>query len=218
MKDVTELIKALTGLAWPLMAGVVIWRLFPMVKEIARSRGFTIKVGEAEVTVQEYSEKLIQATADIQGRLASVSAAQAEPGGSRQPQARTLERALWVDDYPENNVTEVAQLRALGVEVRLATATDEGLRILSRAAPEFDVVISDMGRKESGRNNGDAGLDLIREIRARGEAIPIFIYAGPRTTSRRREILEAGGDGVTASPTELFELLRGVGEFPAQQS
>ncbi|MGZ0233831.1 hypothetical protein [Streptomyces sp. CPS1] len=209
MKDATELIRALTGLAWPLMAGLVLWRLFPLIKEIARSRGFTIKVGEAQLSVQEYSESLIRTTADLQGRLAAVSAPAA---------ARTLDSVLWVDDRPENNATEVAQLRALGVEVTLARSTDEGLRALSRGHRSFDAVISDLSRTERGRTNRTAGLDLIRELRAQGDTIPVFVYATSRALAQRAEIDVAGGNGVATSSTELFELLRGVGEFPAQRS
>ncbi|MEW2622050.1 response regulator [Streptomyces sp. NPDC048106] len=213
MQDATELIKALSGLAWPLLAGFVLWRLFPLIKEIARSRGFTIKVGEAEVTVQEYSENLIRATAEIQGRLASVGAAASQGAGSH-----TLDRVLWVDDHLENNATEVAQLRALGVDVKLARTTEEALRTLSHAPRPFDAIISDMGRKELGRTNRTAGFDLIRQLRARDDDTPVFIYATARAASRREEITGAGGTGVAASSTELFQLLRAVGEFPAQRA
>ncbi|SEC69863.1 CheY chemotaxis protein or a CheY-like REC (receiver) domain [Streptomyces misionensis] len=209
MKDATELIKALTGLAWPLMAGLVLWRLFPLIKEIARSRGFTIKVGEAQLSVQEYSESLIRTTADIQGRLAAVGAPAA---------AHTLDSVLWVDDRPENNATEVAQLRELGVEVTSVKSTDEGLRALARARRPFGAVVSDLSRRERGRTHRAAGLELIRELRAQGDTVPVFVYATPRALAQRAEITGAGGDGVARSSTELFELLRGVGEFPARRS
>ncbi|OIK29427.1 response regulator [Streptomyces malaysiense] len=209
MRDATELIKALTGLAWPLMTGVVLWRLFPLIKEIARSRGFTIKVGEAELSVQEVSESLIRTTADLQGRLASARA----PAVSR-----ILDSVLWVDDRPENNATEVAQLRALGVDVVLARSTDEALRALARPHRTFDAVISDMSRREGTRTNRAAGLDLIRELRAQGDTIPVFVYATARALALRGEITDAGGSGVAGSSTELFGLLRGVGEFPTQRA
>ncbi|MFH8340889.1 hypothetical protein [Streptomyces sp. AM6-12] len=209
MKDATELIKALTGLAWPLMAGVALWRLFPLIKEMVRSRGFTIRVGEAELSVQEVSENLIRTTADLQGRLASVRAPAA---------TRTLDSVLWVDDRPENNATEVAQLRSLGVDVVLAKSTDEALRALARPHRPFDAVISDLSRREGARTNRTAGLDLIRELRDRDEAIPVFVYATARALSLRAEITDAGGTGVAGSATELFQLLRDVGEFPAQRT
>ncbi|MFR9791533.1 response regulator [Streptomyces sp. MB22_4] len=212
MKDATELIRALTGLAWPLMAGVALWRLFPLIKELVRSRGFTIRVGEAEVTVQEYSESLIRATAEIQGRLATVSAVAPQAADSR-----TLDRILWVDDRPENNLTEVAQLRALGVDVSLAKSTDEGLQALAGAQRPFDAILSDMSRKERFRKNSTAGLDLIRALRAGGQTTPVFVYATARAVALRAEVTEAGGSGVAASSTELFRLLRGVGAFPAQR-
>nr|BFE82417.1 hypothetical protein GCM10020093_050180 [Planobispora longispora] len=163
VKDIAELINAIAALAWPLIVGIVVWRLFPVIKEIARSRGFTVNIGGAELTVQEISEKLLESTAVIQGRLAS-----APPEEPEALPDRYLRRVLWVDDVPANNAYEVAQLEALGVEVIRALSTGEGMAALRGATVPFDAVISDMSREEDGFYNRDAGLDLAREMRGRG--------------------------------------------------
>jgi hypothetical protein len=67
-----------------------------------------------------------------------------------------------------------------------------------------------MGRMEGRRENQNAGLDLIREMRSRHDGTPVLIYTSRHGVSRRSEILEAGGQGVTASASELFEMLRGI--------
>ncbi len=204
LSGTAEVINALTGLAWPLIAGLALWRLFPTIRKIAMSRGFTVKVGQAELTVQEVSEKLLTTTAEIQGRLASITSGTESPTETRgTPSRHQLERILWVDDTPSNNAYEVAQLE-----------TGEGVATVQSEMP-FDAVVSDMGRAETSGYNSDAGLDLIRQLRERSYSTPIFIYATRRATGRRDEIVAAGGNGVTASPTELFALLRAVGPFPA---
>ncbi|MFF4607571.1 hypothetical protein ACFY12_33150 [Streptomyces sp. NPDC001339] len=215
MKDFVDLLDVLTTLAWPLVVGLVIWRLFPTIRRIAESRGFTVKIGTAELTVQEISEKVLKTTADIQGKLASISASVPTPMESRHP-ARLLRRVLWVDDNPSNNAYEVAQLQTLGVDVVQVASTHKGIEALSGAAPPFDAVLSGMARNEESGFHQDAGLDLAKEIRARGDDVPVFLYAPDQALARRNEILEAGGSDVAGSPTALFTLLRKVGEFPRE--
>ncbi|WP_030410535.1 response regulator [Streptomyces sp. NRRL S-1448] len=214
MKTFADLLSALSTLAWPLLAGLVIWRLFPTIKKIIDSRGFTVKVGSAELTVQEVSEKVLKATADIQGKLASVSASPEYAGMESRSVLGPLRRVLWVDDHPSNNAFEAAQLQALGVDVVQVESTDKGIDALSASAPPFDAVISNMARKEDGSLHPDAGTELAREIRARGYDVPVFIYASDQTLAKRAEILAAGVNEITTSPTHLFTLLRKVGEFP----
>ncbi|MFF3174933.1 response regulator [Streptomyces sp. NPDC057900] len=211
MKDFTDLIRALTGLTWPIIAGLLVWRLFPTLKDIIRSRGFTVKVGQTELTVQEMSEQVLRTTAEIQSSLADVAAGRAPEAT---PEPRTLRAILWVDDHPENNTYEAEQLRSLGVTVKTAKSTAEAEHAINATFDPFDAVISDMGRDESGSNNANAGLDLIRKIRNQGHGVPIFIYASTRQADRVSEITAAGGNGATNSVSQLFRLLRGVGEFP----
>ncbi|MCH0556191.1 MULTISPECIES: response regulator [unclassified Streptomyces] len=211
MKELTALIQALTGLAWPAIVGITLWRLFPTLKEIMRSRGFTVKVGQAELSVQEVSEQVLKATADMQGHLATVMAHQTSEAT---PPTQILHRILWVDDHPENHAYMAEQLRTLGVTVQTATSTSAANRAISMSSEPFDAIISDMSREEGGTTNRDAGLDLIREVRGQGYETPLFIYASPQQASRISEITDAGGNGATSSFSELFNLLRRVGEFP----
>ncbi|MFE6094708.1 hypothetical protein ACFQ7M_22485 [Streptomyces massasporeus] len=216
MKEASSLIEALTGLAWPLFASVVVWRLFPVIKALVGRGNFTVRVGDAELTVQQFSDKLVETTADIQQRLTAVSAGDG-PEEASEPAERPpalLRKVLWVDDEPANNAYETAQLQALGVEVVHATSTQDGVRALHRARPAFDAVISDMGRSEPAGYNTDAGLDLIREIRTFDDTTPVFVYASAKTLARTDEITAAGGGGVAWSPVKLFDLLRDAGEFP----
>lgn len=216
MQSTVDLLGALSTWAWPIIAGLVIWRLLPTIKNIIGSRGFTVKIGSAELTVQEVSEKLLKTTADIQGKLASVGAAEYPGTESRSP-LRPLRRVLWVDDHPSNNAYEAAQLQALGVDVVQVESTGQGIKALSAAVPPFDAVISDMARNENGSFHADAGLELAREIRAGGDDVPLFVYTSGQALARRSEILAAGVNDVTSSSTRLFALLRKVGEFPQEE-
>ncbi|MFD5537399.1 response regulator [Streptomyces sp. NPDC127079] len=207
MKDATELIRALTGLAWPVFAAWVVWKLLPEIRDIVSKRGFSLKVGNNELTVQQFTDQVVETTAELQRQVAART--------EQAPQSQhVLRRILWVDDTPANNAYQAGQLQAMGVEVVQAESTDEGLRALRRASRPFDAVITDMGRAEAGGFDPDAGLTLIRRIREAGATMPVFVYGGSGATARRDQVAAAGGDGVTQTPSELFALLGGVGRFP----
>lgn len=57
-----------------------------------------------------------------------------------------LNRILWVDDRPGNNVYERQAFEAQGIEFALALSTDGALELLK--TNKFSAIISDMGRKE----------------------------------------------------------------------
>ncbi|MCT9076933.1 response regulator [Streptomyces fulvoviolaceus] len=212
MNDATDLIRALTGLAWPVFAAWVVWRLLPEIRHVLEKRNFSLKVGNNELTVQEFSDKVVETTADFQQQLAARTG---QGQTEQQPQpGRVLRRILWVDDVPSNNAYEAGQLQAMGVEVVQAKSTDEGLQALQGAQQPFDAVISDMGRSEGSEYDPDAGVRLIERIRETDASTPVFVYGGAGALTRRDEVAEAGGNGVTQSPTELFALLGQAGRFP----
>ncbi|MFE2511391.1 response regulator [Streptomyces naganishii] len=214
MRDAAVLIHALTGLAWPMFAVWVVWKLLPDVRDILRKRAFSLKVGNNELTVQEFTDQIVQTTAELQQHI-TAQTDRPRPGQEPEPRSqRVLRRILWVDDTPANNAYQAGQLQAMGVEVVQARSTDEGLRALRRASQPFDAVISDMGRAEAGGFAPDAGLTLIRKIREAGDKTPVFVYGGSNAAARREQVAAAGGDGTTQSPTELFALLGQVGRFP----
>jgi CheY-like chemotaxis protein len=206
--EATDLIRALTGLAWPVFAAWVVWRLLPEIRHVLEKRAFSLRVGNNELTVQQFSDEVVKTTAELQHQLASQTGRH-ETG--QRPQ-EVLHRILWVDDKPSNNAYEAGQLQAMGVEVVQRTSTDEGLRALQRAP--FDAVISDMGRAEPGGYDPEAGIRLIERIRETDRMTPVFVYGNAGAMDRRDQVADAGGTGITQSPTELFALLGQVGRFP----
>jgi CheY-like chemotaxis protein len=109
-------------------------------------------------------------------------------------------QVLWVDDRPDNNFYEREALKRYGLEFRLATSTDEALRILSSA--KFDVIISDMGRPPDPR----AGYTLLEAVRSKGNNTPYFIYTG----SRARDAERRGAQGSTNRPDELIRMVLSI--------
>ena len=132
-------------------------------------------------------------------------------------QARSLidepdaKRVLWVDDYPENNSSEISALAKLQIEVDTVRSTDEALAQLRDANSEhnsFDLVISDWTRDDDGPL---AGLQLLRKLRKAGHAQPVVFYHGTFGSTKRTALAAsaraAGAFGEAVLPTELMRLL-----------
>lgn len=118
--------------------------------------------------------------------------------------------ALWVDDYPENNALIAAQLSRHGVRVDTATSTREALGYLRQN--RYGVIISDMGRVEQGEVVSDAGMRLLRAVRANGTTTPFLIFCSDGARGAfQDEARAAGADAITASPTALSSHLRKLG-------
>jgi CheY-like chemotaxis protein len=219
----SELIDALTQLAWPILIGLILWKLLPEIKSIAGTRGFAIKVGGAEINVQQASEQLgdrleevreqVSALKEQVSGIAGAGDAGDSPIVSGLPR---LNRVLWVDDYPENNAYEMAALERKDVKVDGAKSTGEALERIDRAQQPYDAIISDMGR-QADDGGPEAGVALVDALAERGVTAPIFIYASAAAITRTRDKLQKRRDhGIdvqaTASATELLEMLGRVGQ------
>ena len=114
---------------------------------------------------------------------------------------------LWVDDHPSNNAYEMAALKDRDVDVDTATSTDEAVDVL-KPGSDYDAVVTDMGRREGGREHPEAGIELIKKLRRARVDVPVVVYASAEAVATYgHEATELGAFGATASPTELLELL-----------
>jgi len=217
-----RIIEALGSLLWPLLLAVVVLRVVPHLpglmadlREALRTRAFKVKVGGAELSVEEATEQLRRQVTDLQTQMAAQLAERGPPraAAGAAPQAyQDRPTVLWVDDRPEGNALELAKLRDDGVEVLQAKSTDEAMDVLTLRRG-VQAIVTDLGRVEGGEYRPHAGLALMRQLREAGFEQPVLVYTSARGVARDREdAVAAGAATVTASPTELFaalpELLR----------
>jgi DNA-binding NtrC family response regulator len=121
-------------------------------------------------------------------------------------EARSAQRILWVDDAPKNNSFEISYLQKQGIEVVQATSTSEAMALLGNRT--FDRIITDLGRYEGNRYDGNAGIEFVKQVRHLDAEVPVIIYSGKRTAvNKRQEALAAGAKDITASATDLFKAL-----------
>lgn len=223
MKDIATLLEALGTLLLPLAALVLVWRLWPYLAGVLGSRDFTVKMGGAELSVQnattQFEQQLKDSTEKIvrlerqmtkllgPGAAESVQLAQNAAPDTANKRVRPP-AVLWVDDYPENNTFLIATLRDRGVRVETVRSTDEAMQVIGRAPDGFDVVISDLGRKEDGKNKPMAGRELALRLRADGHGIPMIVFATARALAREDELRASGVNAVTTSGTDLLRFVQ----------
>jgi CheY-like chemotaxis protein len=119
---------------------------------------------------------------------------------------------LWVDDDPRNNALQLDQMERKGIVVETARSTREALQKLT--GQRYQLIVSDMERTEDGRVVADAGLELVRTIRAFDRETPVVIYsAGPTAKIYGEQARKAGATMVTGSWYKLSEELRQAGLF-----
>jgi CheY-like chemotaxis protein len=213
-----KLLDAIAPLLWPLIAAVALWKLFPVVRDVAKNRGFSVKVAGMEVSVQSATDQTQTQIQDLQAQVLALREAMSKAlpdakflapkpavaAASAQPARRTI---LWVDDKPEGNAFEIAQVESLGMSVVTARSTAEGMNVMRSKA--VTAIISDMGRYEEHGYRDEAGLELLRALRASGFDQPFLMYTGKRGAERANVSVKAEkGDGATASPVELLGWLQ----------
>jgi CheY-like chemotaxis protein len=112
---------------------------------------------------------------------------------------------VWVDDHPENNTILAEKFNQAGYQVDQVTSTSDALKRLGSG--RFDAVISDMTR-----DTPDAGLRFLKAFRAINRVVPFYAYTSSAEVDQwRQEVMQAGGDGITTHPDELFNMvLNGV--------
>ena len=212
-----RIIEAIGSLLWPLLLAVVLLRVLPHLPGVVadlrhalRTRAFKVRVGGAELSVEQATDQLRRQVSDLQTLMAAQLAERGPAGAAAAVASPWRDRptVLWVDDRPEGNALEVAKLRDDGVEVLQARSTGEAMDVLTLRRG-VRAVITDLGRDEGGEFRPHAGLALLRQLREAGFELPVLVYTSPRGVARDRgDALAAGAARVTASPTELFAALR----------
>jgi CheY-like chemotaxis protein len=209
MDELAKLISALSSLAWPIVAAVILFKLLEPLRELvnsAKGRKFTIKVAGNELTMEEASEQQRAIVSDLQVKVAELERLLTPSAQVLQPDVAGAEvrrsRVLWVDDNPKNNSFLVASLEERGVQVDIALTTNDGLAMFKKR--QYDAVISDMGRPEGEK----AGLDLTRKIKALSPDTPVYVFCGTWAARHlKSEAIEAGVSAITSSGTTLLSSL-----------
>lgn len=220
MKNYSELITSIASVLWPLIVVAVILILRPAVIgiiESGKSRKFTLKIGGQELLMEEVNQQQRNSIVDLQTQVnelrKKVEGREIVSPGATETLSRNIDdrwrSILWVDDQPKNNGVFIQQLSDRGITVELAPSTENGLAKFDRG--QHSLIISDMGRTEDGRYSADAGLELLKRIRAKNKDVPFVVFCSSRGVREyEREAMAEGATGITSSETELYGFLSTV--------
>lgn len=117
-------------------------------------------------------------------------------------------RILWIDDYPINNELVINFLESKNIHVDIALSTERGLDFFYHN--RYDIIITDMGRG----TESDAGITLIKKLKALNCRIPIIVYASQNAIRRYGDYAKAlgayrvtnGTVNIISTLSELLEL------------
>jgi two-component system response regulator MprA len=112
---------------------------------------------------------------------------------------------LLVEDDPSVRGAVERALRGAGHKVELATTGDKALA--AATANPYDAIVLDRGLP------GLDGLEVCRQLRSTGNAVPILMLTARAAVSERVEGLDAGADDYVVKPFALDELLARIRAF-----
>jgi len=113
--------------------------------------------------------------------------------------ARRDETILIVEDDRSLREGLAMNFQLRGYRVLTAADGDEGMRAAFDERPSL--IILDISLP------GPSGLEILSELRARAERVPVLILSARDTTDNKIEGLETGADDYLSKPFELPELL-----------
>ncbi len=217
MEYLSEILKAIASLLWPVIVIVILLAFRKPVEgliDTARQRKFAVKVGEVELSMEEYNKQQSDLIKDLQNQVAALQKLHdlQQPSeevayvreSAPRPQAHSL---LWVDNHPRNNAVMMESLREAGISVTTALDTQEALGKLRTLT--FDKIVTDMDHPNNGNSNATAGIELVKSVRVMNKDIPIYIYTSAEKAEKMfLEAQEAGANQITGSPTILMALLK----------
>ena len=108
-------------------------------------------------------------------------------------------RLLIIEDDPEITSALVRGLGLHGFDAEAENRADQGLKRLQSG--EFDGAIVDV------MLGTDSGIDLVRNARAQGAALPIIMLSALSDVDHRAAGLEAGADDYIVKPFNFDELV-----------
>ena len=113
-----------------------------------------------------------------------------------------MRQVLLIDDNPLQLSVRETVLRSAGFQVSVATSAESGLATLRALRQLIGVVVTDHLMP------GFNGSDLVRQIRATNDWIPVVVLSGLAEAEREYEGLGVLFRAKPLPPPELIELVR----------
>src|SRR5574338_272193 len=218
METIPDLIRAFATLLWPLIVIILLFAFRDGIRSLidsARTRKFSVKVGEMELSMEEYNRQQSELIKDLQNQMVEMKKAMEEDHKSRQEGGKPAPPAvpdyslrppsrrrsiLWVGDRPQGNAVMLQNLFDAGLDVTTVPSSREGLSKLR--AMHFDKVVTDLHHPNGVTTGSPPGIELVKSIREMREDIPVYIFTSPKQAEEMFDLAgDAGANQITGSPT-----------------
>lgn len=110
-------------------------------------------------------------------------------------------KILWVDDHPDNNVSERTALMESGITFELAQNTSDAESRMQTG--HFNLIISDFKRG----NDPQAPYALLDFVRNSQSPLPYIFYSSSATDANIQDAIQHGAFGETNLPDKLLDLI-----------
>lgn len=165
MSDTADLLRAIAGLSWVVLAFVGVVALLRLVR--SQNTPLTkFGVGPGGVTMEfaeaKFNEAVSKSNQETQRSIGD--AAKRSVVDRLRTHADLLARAriLWVDDHPENNIALIELLRQFRATVDTPRSNSEAFSLLD--ASRYDVIVSDVARDNEGPGSDLKGIEFARTV------------------------------------------------------
>jgi CheY-like chemotaxis protein len=176
LSDTADLLRAIAGLSWAVLAFVVVLALLRLLR--SQDTPLTkLGVGPGGVTLEFAEAKFDEAVSksDDETQRAIGDVAKRSVIDRLRTHAVLLARAriLWVDDHPENNAALIELLREFRASVDTPRSNSEAFGLLTGS--RYDVIISDVARDKEGPGSDLKGVEFARTVFERwGQQVLLF--------------------------------------------
>lgn len=176
MSDTADLVRAIAGLSWVVLAFVVVLALLrllrsqntPLTKLGVGPGGVTMEFAEAK-----FNEAVSKSDDETQRAIGDVAKRSVIDRLRTHADLLAGARILWVDDHPENNAAMIELLRQFRASVDTPRSNSKAFALLS--ASLYDVIISDVARDNEGPGSDLKGVEFARTVFERwGQRVLLF--------------------------------------------
>jgi len=112
-------------------------------------------------------------------------------------------QAIWIDDFPSNNIYESKILNSIGLEIDYARSSEEGYRMIEEK--DYAIILSDIGRD----GYSDEGLRFHKRLLDENIDIPLIFYVGFVDRSKG---VPPYAFGIADLPNQLIHLVMDIME------
>jgi CheY-like chemotaxis protein len=174
--DTADLLRAIAGLSWVVLAFVVVLALFrllrsqdtPLTKLGVGPTGVTLEFAEAR-----FNEAVSKSDDETQRAIGDVAKRSVIDRLRSHAVLLARARILWVDDHPENNAGLIELLRQFKASVDTPRSNSAAFALLTGS--RYDVIISDVGRDNEGPGSDLKGVEFARTAFDRwGQRVLLF--------------------------------------------